>query len=91
MSEAKYLRDSITVELANETMSYYYDQDREDRKLFVKNFGIICSQTREQVEFMELSDDDIVTIHFRGGHTIEVNVHLDSYTAIMRDVLKYIS
>lgn len=60
----------------------------EDRKLFVKNLGWLLAQTREQVVGCELDDNEIVTITFIGGGTRKVNVNLDSYTAIVRDVSK---
>ena len=75
---------------ANETaMMFATDaEDREDRKLFVKNLGWLLSQTREGVEYCELDDNDIVTIYYKGGGTHKVNVHLDSYAAIAYDVAK---
>lgn len=59
-----------------------------DRKRFVENLGWLLSQTRDGVEGCELSDDDIVTVHYRGGDTRHVNVKMDSYAAIIRDVAK---
>lgn len=64
------------------------EEDREDRKLFVKNLGWLLSQTRDGVEYCELGDDEIVTIYYKGGGTHKVNVHLDSYAAIVYDVAK---
>lgn len=62
----------------------------EDRKQFVRNLGELLSQTREGVEFCELGDNEIVTIYFTGDATRQVNVHLNSYMAIIGDVVKNI-
>lgn len=60
----------------------------EDRKLFVHNLGELLFQTREGVISCELDDNEIVTITYKGGGTRRVNVNMDSYTAIIRDVAK---
>lgn len=62
---------------------------KADRKLFVKNLGELLSQTGEQILSAELDDNEIVTIHFEGGDK-RVNVAMDSYVAIIKDVLKVI-
>lgn len=62
---------------------------KADRKLFVKNLGELLSQTGEQILSAELDDNEIVTIHFEGGDK-KVNVAMDSYVAIIKDVLKVI-
>lgn len=62
-----------------------------DRKLFVHNLGLLLRQTRDGVVSVELGDDEIVTITYRGGGTHTVNVHMDSYTAIVRDVAKHVT
>lgn len=76
---------------ADETKAFYLDKEDSlvDRKLFVHNLGELLSQTREGIIGCELDDDDIVTIYFIGG-TTKVNVKLDSYFAIIKDVIKYI-
>lgn len=76
---------------ANETLAMYLDEKSafEDRKLFVRNLGKLLSQTRNDVESCELDDNEIVTIHFKGGYTKKVNVNMDSYSAIVRDVSKH--
>lgn len=75
---------------ANETYACYKSPEEaiEDRKLFVRNLGELLSQTREEVVGCELNDDDIVTVTFRGGHTKLANVRMDSYAAIIIDVMK---
>lgn len=66
----------------------------EDRKLFVRNLGWLLSQTREDVISCELvsekPDEEYVVITFKGGYQRRVNVHMDSYAAIVRDVAKAI-
>ena len=62
-----------------------------DREGFVHNLGVLLSQTREDVVKCELVDrGDTVIITFTGGGTHTVNVHADSYAAIIRDVMKHI-
>lgn len=77
---------------ANETGSMFMsDGDAlKDRKLFVRNLGELLSQTREGISSCELDDNETVSIRFRCGAVREVNVHLDSYTAIIKDVVKKI-
>ena len=81
------------MQLANETLAMFKSTKaaKEDRKLFAHNLGILLQQTREGVESCELDDDEIVTIIFHGGGTEEVNVNMDSYIAIIRDVAKHIT
>ena len=82
--------DTYQRERANETAMMFAsaEEDKADRKLFVKNLGWLLSQTREGVERCELDDKEIVTIYFRDGATNKVNVNMDSYTAIVKDVAK---
>lgn len=77
---------------ANETKAMYMsDKDAlNDRKLFVANLGVLLSQTREGVISASLDDEEIVTVHYKNGHFIRVNVNMDSYAAIIRDVCKCI-
>lgn len=77
---------------ANETSAAFMDEADAlaDRKTFVKNLGDLLSQTRESVKSCELDDGEIVTVTFNCGATRRVNVNLDSYTAIIRDVVKNI-
>lgn len=80
------------IDPANETDAAYLGKAEAlaDRKLFVHNLGLLIRQTRESVIQIELGDDEIVTITYRGGTTHTVNVPMDSYTAIVRDVAKNI-
>lgn len=62
-----------------------------DREAFVHNLGVLLTQTREDVMKCELIDrGDTVVITFKGGGTRAVNVHADSYAAIIRDVMKQV-
>ena len=61
------------------------------REGFVHSLGVLLTQTREDVVKCELIDrGDTVVITFKGGGTRTVNVHADSYAAIIRDVMKYV-
>lgn len=62
------------------------DQELNDRKLFVHNLGELLSQTRDGVVSCELDDNEIVTITYHGGGTRQVNIFMDSYGSIVRDV-----
>ena len=59
----------------------------KDRKLFVENLGELLSQTNRQVISAELDDNEIVQVRFEGG-VKKVNVNMDSYLGIIKDVLK---
>ena len=63
----------------------------DDRKAFVRNLGKIAAQTRDGVVGMELDDNEIVTVAFKGGGTHKVNINMDSYAAIIRDCGKAVS
>ena len=82
---AEYIR-------ANETSSMFVSDDLalKDRKQFVHNLGELLSQTREGIVGAELDDDEIVTVTYKGSHTVQINVNMDSYLAIIRDVTKYL-
>ena len=86
----KAMLDTLQRKRANETrMMFTTDEEgKADRKLFVKNLGHLLTQTREGVERCKLDDNEIVTIYFRDGATHEVNVNMDSYLAIVKDVAK---
>lgn len=77
----------------SETKAWNMDEEDAlvDREGFVHNLGVLLSQTREDVVKCELVDrGDTVVITFKGGGTRAVNVHADSYAAIIRDVMKYV-
>ncbi len=83
----------IQMELASETRAMYAEpsEAKADRKLFVHNLGEVIKQTRDSVIAVELDDNDIVTITYKGGGTHTVNVSMDSYAAIIVDVGKHIT
>lgn len=62
----------------------------QDRATFVRNLGILLSQTREGIVGCELDENEVVTIRFKHGATRRVNVEYDSYMAIIRDVASHI-
>lgn len=62
----------------------------EDRKLFVHNLGELLSQTREDIISAELARNEIVTVTYSNGGTKHINVEMDSYMAIIRDVTKHL-
>lgn len=76
--------------MANETQAMFVSDDLalKDRKQFVHNLGELLSQTRESIVGAELDDNEIVTVTYTNGHTVAVNVNMDSYLAIVRDVTK---
>ena len=77
---------------ANEVLAAFMPNDAalSDRKLFVRNLGKLLSQTREGILGAGLGDDEFVTIIFKSGDPIRVNVNMDSYFAIIKDVVKAI-
>ena len=82
----------LPMALANESRAAYMHPDaaRKDRELFVYNLGVLLSQTREGIIGAELDDFDIVHVRFADGYVKRVNVRMDSYLAIVRDVTKHL-
>ena len=78
--------------MANETGSMFVSDDLalKDRKRFVHNLGELLSQTREGIVGAELDDDEIVTVTYKDGYIVQININMDSYLAIIRDVTKYL-
>lgn len=76
--------------MANETQAMFVSDylALKDRKQFVHNLGELLSQTRERIVGAELDDNEIVTVTYTNGHTVTINVNMDSYLAIVRDVTK---
>ena len=64
----------------------------ENKELFVKQLGELLSRYGvENVAYLEYKREgslETVTITFHGGHQTVVNVSMDSYAAIVRDVMK---
>ena len=80
---------------ANEALAAFLCESDalEDRRIFVRNLGWLLSQTREGVISCELGierDEEYVAITFKGGYQRRINVHMDSYAAIVRDVARAI-
>lgn len=79
---------------ANETAAAFMsDEDAiRDRKQFVRNLGDLLSQTRDGVVSCELidaeKDSENVLVLYRGGGARRINVHMDSYAAIIRAVAR---
>lgn len=66
-----------------------------DKALFVQNLGALLAQTREGVAGCSYShnreaEKETVTIHYTNGHKCDVNVSMDSYLALVRDVAKHV-
>ena len=63
----------------------------EDRYLFVHNFGVLLRQTDTNIFSLEWdAATDTVKIEYTNEATKVVNVTMDNYIAIMRDVLRQI-
>lgn len=77
---------------ADETKAFYAKKQLEDKQLFVNNLGWLLSQTRNQVkacEYYQLENgDEIVDIVFTNGYKKTVNINMNSYLAIVKDVAK---
>ena len=87
------IADDQWLEDVSETKAWDLDEEDAlvDREAFVHNLGVLLTQTREDVVKCELVDKgDTVIITFKGGGTRAVNVHADSYAAIIRDVMKQV-
>lgn len=80
---------------ANENAAMFYGPDSAaaDRALFVENVGQLAAQTRagvEKIERIAEGDEEYAKITYRGGGERWINIHADSYTAIVRDIFKQI-
>lgn len=64
------------------------EQRLEDRRLFVQNLGELLSQTRTNIVACELEDNDTAVVIFNNGYRQRINIAMDSYIAIVRDVCK---
>ena len=78
--------------VANESKACWMDKEDalEDRKQFVRNLGALLSETRNKITHAELDDNEIVTVSYENGYELKVNVNMDSYTAIIKDVVNSI-
>lgn len=72
------------------------DGTRSDRELFVYNLGWLLSQTNTGVDHIEYDDGEesgyeSAIVHYENGFTRRVCIEWDSYTGIMKDVLKEVA
>ena len=73
---------------ANEVKAMFMnDEDAlNDRRIFVRNLGMLLAQTREGIVGAELDDNELVTVSCNDGYKVIISVNHDSYLAIIRDV-----
>ena len=93
LSTGQPIADNQWLDDVSETKAWNMDEVDAlvDREAFVHNLGVLLSQTREDVVKCTLIDrGDTVVITFKGGGRRAVNVHADSYAAIIRDVMKQV-
>ena len=80
---------------ANEKAAFLADRKvaHRDRDLFVENVGKLAAQTRagvEKIERVHTGQEELAVIYYIGGGKKYVNINADSYTAIVRDIFRYI-
>lgn len=93
LPSVKPIADDQWLDDVSEDKAWSMDEEDAlvDREGFVHNLGVLLTQTRENVVKCELIDrGNTVVITFKGGGTRTVNVHADSYAAIIRDVMKQV-
>lgn len=79
---------------ADETRAEFLSEEGaiRDREIFVENLGDLLNQTRERISGCELIDaekpSEHVMIIFKNGGTRRIRTYMDSYAAIVRDVMK---
>ena len=79
---------------ANEARAAFMSEEDaiRDREIFVHNLGELLTQTREGVVGCDLidaeKDNEHVVITFAGGSVRRIGTYMDSYAAIIKDVLK---
>ncbi len=77
---------------ANENVAYFRGRAKEDKALFVENVGWLLSQTREGVkkcEYIPLNETVLIT--FDNDYVKQVNINLNSYLAIVSDIVKAVN
>ena len=83
--------------VANETRAAFMSKEDaiRDREIFVENLGDLLTQTRERIAGCILIDAEKPTEHvlvlFKGTGTQRIGTYMDSYAAIVKDVMKGIS
>lgn len=86
------------MEKAGETRAFYQNKIKEDKALFVKNLGWLLSQTREGImgceyvceQWLDGTTNEVVDITFANGYKKRACINLDSYIAIIKDVVRAI-
>lgn len=63
---------------------------QKEREQFVYNLGWLLSQTREGIKGAYLDDQEYVHVVYNDDYEMLVNVNMDSYAAIIKDVAKYL-
>lgn len=87
--------EEYTLKRASENLETYVPEEEAlaIRRQFVRNFGWLLSQTRDRVLSCDLEVPakgvEYVVIKYLDGSIKRVNVSLDSYAAIIRDVAKH--
>ena len=76
--------------MANERRAAYMTNSEayQDRRQFVENLGILLKQTREGIIDAYLDDSEHVHVVYTNAYEEIINVNMDSYLAIIRDVTK---
>lgn len=83
----------MRTDFAHEVSERNYGSDEAnylDRRSFVQNLRCLLAQTREGIASADLDRSDIVTIFYTSGHQRKINVAMDSYLAIIKDVTKHL-
>ena len=83
---------------ANERNAFLLNKYKEDKALFIKNLGWLLSQTREDIVECEYIAKEwpnnllveFVDIKFGNGYHTIVNIHMDNYVEIIKDVIREI-
>lgn len=74
---------------ANERLAYEAGYTKEDKALFIDNLGWLLSQTRENIVYcLYVPEREIVKVVYDNGYEKEININMDSYLAIIKDVIR---
>ena len=75
--------------VANERLAYETGHTKGDKTIFIDNLGWLLGQTREDiVDCIYVPEEEIVRVIYYNGYEKEINIHMDSYTAIIKDVIR---
>lgn len=69
-------------------MGYRADFVREFGKLFMTDSAINHGESHGVIGMDMDEENEIVTVHFRGGYTKQVNVTADSLSAMAYDIIR---